>query len=247
MNESVRSSAIGLGKLIEVLRSAAMVFAIAAPSSAAPTFISHDPRLPNPDRPYVMREGAVYGPLVAIDDLMFSVANPAQLDTPTVTNLRGDWEFDSTFDVNYSAILSIGTAPPRLVTGTGLAHAVGIAPGGGGILSQRAYNTELLALNLNAPPGFMFRESPVLRSTGVTTVEDLCPVCGPPFPTLRISSFFDVFSEVSIDGGTTWIPAAGSFRIEQIPEPATVLLVLVYGAGIWWSALSRTRSCGPRG
>jgi hypothetical protein len=220
------------------------LFGLARCALAAPTFISHDPRLPNPDRPYFMQEGAVYGPFIAVDDLRISVANPAQLDRPTVINLQGDWAFDSTFNVHYSAILSIGTAPPRFVSGTGFAHAVGVAPGGGPILAPRVYNTELLALDLNYPPGFTFRESPVLRSMGITTVEDLCIVCGSPILTLRISSNFDVFSEVSIDGGTTWIPAAGSFRIEQIPEPGTVYLVSICCAGIWAAALRRKRAHG---
>jgi hypothetical protein len=232
--------------LIGMLYSAAMVFAFVAASFAAPTFISHDPRLPNPDHPYVMKDRADYGPVVSIDDLMISVANPEQLDTPTVINGRGDWSFDSTFDVRYSAILSIGLAPPQFVTGTGSAHAVGVAPGGGPILAQLVYNTELLALDLDDPPGFKFRESPVLRSTGVTTAEDLCLVCGAPISLLRISSYFDVYSEVSIDGGTTWVPASGAFRIEPTPEPATIWLALLCGAGIWSAALSCKRPRGAR-
>jgi hypothetical protein len=234
------NASAGFRLVTGLLHSVAMVFALAAPSSAAPTFISHDPRLPNPDRPYVMTDRVNYGPIVGIDDLTISVANSEQLDTPA-PNSQGNWEFDSTFDVNYSAILSVGLAPPVFVTGTGRAHAVGVAPGGGPIFAPLVYDTELLALDLDDPPGFRFRESPVLRSTGVTTVEDLCLACGAPFPFLRISSYFDVFSEVSIDGGTTWIPASGSFRIEQIPEPATIWLVPTFGVGIWAVALRRKR------
>jgi hypothetical protein len=178
--------------------------------------------------------------LVAIDDLTISVANPAQLDTPS-PNTKGNWEFDSTFDVNYSAILSIGLAPPVFVTGTGTAHAVGEAPGDGPIFAQLVYDTELLALDLEGPPGFRFRESPSLRSTGITTVEDICPVCGGPFIGFRISSYFDVFSEVSIDAGATWIPANDSFRMEQIPEPATIWLAGICGGVVWWKALRPKR------
>jgi hypothetical protein len=235
----------GFGKRVGLLHWASTFFALTAPISAAPTFFSLDPRLPNPDRPYVTRERAVYEPfLVAIDDLTVLVANPAQLDTPS-PNSQGNWEFDSTFDVNYSAILSIGLAPPRFVTGTGSARAVGVAPGGP-ILAPLVYETELLALDLSDPPGFRFRESPVLQSTGITTVEDPCPVCGAPFTGFRISSFFDVFSEVSINDGATWIPATGSFRIEQIPEPGTRSLASICCAGVWSSALSRKRAGGPR-
>jgi hypothetical protein len=135
--------------------------------------------------------------------------------------------------------LSIGLAPSRFVRGTGLARAVGVAPGGGPILAPQIYDTELLALALDNPPDFMFRESPVPRSTGITTVENACPFCGAPITLYRISSYFDVFSEVSIDGGATWIPASNSFRIEPIPEPASVWLVSISGAGIWSTSLSR--------
>jgi hypothetical protein len=232
---------VDLKRFIGLLHSAMIVIGLAAPSSSAPVFFSNDPRLPNPDRPYVMNERAHYGPsVVAIDDLTIQVANPEQLDSPTL-NTKGNWEFDSTFDVNYSAILSIGLAPPVFVTGMGTAHAVGEAPGDGPILAPLVYDTELLALDLQGPPGFMFRESPTLRSTGVTTVEDSCPVCGGPIFALRISSYFDVFSEVSIDAGTTWIPANSSFRIEQIPEPSTNCLLSICGAGVWSMARSRKR------
>lgn len=228
------------------LYAAVIVFMLAAPSSAAPTFQSFDPRLPNPDRPYVMQEGASYGPVVGLDDLVISVANPEQLDIPT-TNVEGNWEFDSTFDVHYSAILSVGLGPPIPVTGIGSAHAVGEAPGHQPILASLVYETELLAFDLQDPPGFRFRESPTLRSMGVTTVGDLCPICGAPIIGFQISSFFDVFSEVSIDGGTTWLPASSSFRIEQIPEPATIWLLAICGSGIWWAAPGRKRSHGaPR-
>jgi hypothetical protein len=233
------NASFGFRSFVGLRHAAVIVSTLAVPSSAAPTFISLDPRLPNPDRPYVMTHGVDYDTFIGLDDLRIWVANPAQLDTPT-PNAQGDWEFDSTFDVHYSAILSIGLAPPRQVTGMGSARAVGVAPGGGPILAPQVYDTELLALDLDDPPGFMFRESPVLPSRGVTTIEDPCPVCGAPFIGWRISSYFDVFSEVSNDG-VTWLPASSSFRIEQIPEPGTIWLVSICGAGIWSRALSRKR------
>jgi hypothetical protein len=36
----------------------------------------------------------------------------------------------------------------------------------------------------------------------------------------RISSFFDVFTELSTDGGVTWIPANRSIRLEASAPPA---------------------------
>jgi hypothetical protein len=89
---------------------------------------------------------------------------------------------------------------------------------------------------------FMIRESPTLASRGVTTTEVLCPLCDPPFDTYRISSFFDVFTELSIDGGTTWVPSPHSVRILQTPEPGSLLL-LACGVGFGMTALG----CARRG
>ena len=76
------------------------------------------------------------------------------------------------------------------------------------------YNTEMLQLDLNGS-AFMLRESPTLQSTGQTTVR---PVLGG----YMISSFFDIFTEVSLDGGNTWTPANGPGHVEMRPDPKQV-------------------------
>ncbi|PWU17532.1 MAG: hypothetical protein C5B50_11160, partial [Verrucomicrobia bacterium] len=73
------------------------------------------------------------------------------------------------------------------------------------------FNTEMTQLDLSGP-GFMLRESPTLQSTGQTTVR---PVAGG----FMISSFFDVFTEISTDGGTTWQPAQQSGHMELRDDP----------------------------
>ena len=65
-------------------------------------------------------------------------------------------------------------------------------------------DTEMLQLDLpggSLPPGVRLRESPTLASTGQMTVT---PTPGG----YHIDSFFDVFTELSIDDGQTWAPAA---------------------------------------
>ena len=86
------------------------------------------------------------------------------------------------------------------------------------------FQTEMLALNLTgfAPFGpFMVRESPTLPSLGVTTVTD---IGGGLF---QIDSFFDVFTELSIDGGQTWMPSTnGPAHVDLVsptPGAATML------------------------
>ena len=214
---------------------------LTATASAQPSFISADPRLPNPDQPYVTLDGgANFNDIVFLDHLRIRIANPTQLDIP-MQNMDGDWEFDSTFDIQYSGILGVGSGPSVPVTGMGTAHAVGLAPGDVPVLAPREYATELLALDLGGnsySSQFRFRESLTLQSSGVTRVEDPCLVCAAPFFGFRISSFFDVFAEVSLDGGANWMPATNLFRIWQTPEPASAWLI-VCGIGILASARGR--------
>jgi hypothetical protein len=41
----------------------------------------------------------------------------------------------------------------------------------------------------------------------------------------HIDSFFDVFTELSVDGGQTWMPSASSVRVNLVvPEPASIAL-----------------------
>jgi len=70
----------------------------------------------------------------------------------------------------------------------------------------RQFASEMLAMSLSGgslPSGFMIRESPTHASLGTAT--DAALVSG----NHRISSFFDVFTELSIDGGQSWLPALG--------------------------------------
>ena len=67
----------------------------------------------------------------------------------------------------------------------------------------RFFDTEMLQLDIsggNLPAGAMVRESPTMASSGQTTIQDLGG------GTFKIDSFFDVFFELSIDGGVNWIP-----------------------------------------
>lgn len=87
------------------------------------------------------------------------------------------------------------------------------------------FQTEMLSMSLTgtSPFGpFMIRESPTLASPGVTSITD---IGGGMF---HIDSFFDVFTELSIDGGQTWIPdSQGPAHVSLepiVPEPATAAL-----------------------
>jgi hypothetical protein len=196
--------------------------AMLTPACALDTFRSIDNRLPNPDRPYAMTGNTVAFPSFPpfeLYDLQFQPTNSSQLDIPTL-NKDGNLEFDSSFDISYMAEISFGEGPAHPVSGYGAARAKGTAPAG---TNPQVFDSELLALNLfglSTNSGVMFRESPTLRSTGVTTREDLCPMCLSPVTYWKISSFFGVFAEVSMNGGNTWTPGGGAIHIEQVTTAA---------------------------
>jgi hypothetical protein len=126
-------------------------------------------------------------------------------------------QFDSTYDAN----LSVNGSPLVPLHSSGsvtawtynkIGHVTGM------------FDTELLGMNLSglSPYGpVMLRESPTRASLGKTQIED---VGGGQY---RISSFFDVFTELSLDGGATWMPNQnGPAHMElfsSVPEPSTYL------------------------
>ncbi|MEO8148189.1 MAG: IPTL-CTERM sorting domain-containing protein [Bacteroidia bacterium] len=105
------------------------------------------------------------------------------------------------------------------------------------------YQTEMQLLNLSGgslPPGVMIRESPTLQSLGETEIR---PLTGGEY---GFSSFFDVFTELSVDGGQTWMPALSGPTEVILDGPAIVAIptlgewglisfsVLLLGAGVFF-------------
>ena len=87
------------------------------------------------------------------------------------------------------------------------------------------YQAEVLSLDASAvlDPTTLLRESPTLSSLGEVTITDLGG------GTWMIDSFFDVFTELSPNGGANWLPdiAAGTgHHLTLLPEPASAALVL---------------------
>ena len=198
-------------------------------ASAIPSYQSPDWRLPNPDRPYEMTSGTVtYDAFdYAIHDLKFQVANPEQLDTTSFNFELNRWEFDSTFDLTFTAEVSRGLEPPHPVFGGGNARAIGftrpVDESPYGFIHPQVFDMELVSFNLvehttRPEIGMMLRESPTLQSKGVTIREDPCPLCAAPFTHWIISSFFDISTEVSLNGGVSWGPASGTIHVEQAPD-----------------------------
>lgn len=90
------------------------------------------------------------------------------------------------------------------------------------------YDTEMLSMDLQGgtlPGGVMIRESPTKQSLGKTAIRES--------PTLvHINSFFDVFTELSVDGGQSWVRSTDSagnvdsnrmtLEGSAVPEPASM-------------------------
>ena len=95
---------------------------------------------------------------------------------------------------------------------------------GKGADTAGTWDTEIVSMSLMGEvPDRIIRESPSMQSLGSVTVNDLGGGL------YHIDSFFDVFTELSVDGGSSWMASAGSTRFVIVPEPAT-MSVLGVGA-----------------
>lgn len=165
----------------------------------------------------------------------------------TYSTVGGQYRIDSFFDVFvdlqrvpppgngtqitsfFDVFVDIAVAPPGGASGHATTNTQmtlrlnGLPPGTP--YPFGVFDTEMLQMNLaggSFPPGFMLRESPTLQSTGKTTIGD----AGPGL--YQIDSFFDVFTELSIDGGQTWNPASGPLHLSGgLPEPSSAVLALM--------------------
>ena len=72
----------------------------------------------------------------------------------------------------------------------------------------RIFETELVSFSLDVN-GVLIRESHTQSSTGRATITTV------PRGEFYVESFFDVFLEISLDGGRTWIPPENSVRMEM--------------------------------
>jgi hypothetical protein len=93
---------------------------------------------------------------------------------------------------------------PRDVTLTGPMQTIAYGKAG---VTTGVFDTEVISMSLlGTVPGVevLLRESPTLASAGQTTILEACPGI------YDVSSFFDVFTELSVDAGQTWVPVDAS-------------------------------------
>jgi len=94
------------------------------------------------------------------------------------------------------------------------------------------FQTEILSMDLTGNVGgstVMIRESPTRSSTGRVSVEG----GGGGGGGYRIESFFDVFTELSLNGGVSWGPdSEAPGRMTLCPEPATLSVLALGGLAL---------------
>ncbi|MEX2307042.1 MAG: PEP-CTERM sorting domain-containing protein [Pirellulales bacterium] len=129
------------------------------------------------------------------------------------------------FQSQLDAMVSINNGPPVPIMMQGPVRTV--AFGKGPSNPTGVFDTEMLSMSLTGG-GVMIRESPSRPSLGKTSIQDI-GTPGPPDGPYHIDSFFDVFTELSLDGGQTWIPKDGlrgtRVNLGGVPEPASVVLL----------------------
>ncbi len=196
----------------------------------------------NPDIPPL---GGVYASQTVANYVAFATLFGAADLTITVgapivrTPLLGSDERED-FMAAFGANLFVNSVLSGPIVGSGSAQSIALSKIGN---VTGTFSTEMLSLDITGvvPMGGLYRirESPTLASLGQTTVTD---IGGGLF---RIDSFYDVFTELSLDGGATWSPSLGSNRLElnPVPEPSSVLLVSValLGTSHWRSLRKRSR------
>ena len=122
--------------------------------------------------------------------------SPGSVATYNASNVQATFEFS----------LDQQTWYPLQATGTLSVTMSNTTPAGSAIST---FDTEIVQMNLSGS-GFIgpvaIRESPTKQSLGKHTIRS-------DPRGYRISSFFDVFTEISPDGGETWIPSDRSIRM----------------------------------
>jgi len=180
------------------------------------------------DRYALTGPGVQYGGIGSLEGLAIIPApGPVQIDgtdfpaesffdvftDPTLPQLpSGDFAVDSFFDITYQIDFGGGAQPGAFL---GVPVKVNVSPGG----ATGTFQTEIVAMNLTASDGTVLGIRP---SAGATEVNEMGN------GTFHVDSFFDVFTELTVDDGSGPLTATpeDSVRVRSfpagVPEPRRV-------------------------
>ncbi len=149
-------------------------------------------------------------------------------DSSPVPPLGGTYNFESFFDIFTD--LEVGGTTYTPTSPGQIEFSMTCVSDESGI---RTFDNELLRVstsgggfNLFITDDIVLRESPTIASTGQTVITDLG---GGMY---NIDSFFDIYTELSVDSGLSWTPGDKAMRMVLYPEPATVLLLGLGGIAL---------------
>jgi hypothetical protein len=193
-----------------------------------------DPELPppgvylSPDDVHAMYTGPDLAiVLTAVQHQPFK-DQPVKYDPPAVvpTNELHDFDSDLRATVTCQDVSPNGCALHGLPTGFPITTLLQgrvqtIAYTKGPTSTTGTFATEMVGMDLQGFGGMVrIRESPTLPSLGSTRISDNGN------GTYHIDSFFDVFTEISLDGGANYnYVAAVPTRVDLVPEPASLGLM----------------------
>jgi PEP-CTERM motif len=179
--------------------------------------------LPPADGAYV-GQSETWGPVLLSDPVLSQFTSCM---TPQSTTVGGSWT--ESFNATLTGELFIGNVDQGPTTGAAAVTVLfTVASDSGGV---ETLDTQMTRLDINFQGGSALgRIDPVTPSTGETDVTD---EGGGNF---QMTSFFDIFTDLSLDGGSTWIPGTGTgpggsavMTLQAVPEPASVML---FGGGL---------------
>ncbi|MGA2798547.1 MAG: PEP-CTERM sorting domain-containing protein, partial [Thermoguttaceae bacterium] len=201
-----------------------LLIVLACPVAGRADFVTPSPNLPPLDGHYVSPEEwhAYYdlgmGMSIVLSDVVhegFTASYPPPEPGMTTTHTFGS-QVEGEVSFSGGSMQPFSTSGPTTVQITG-------EYGSG---NPSYYDTEMLSMNLSGgtlPAGVLIRESPTLASTGETIITD---IGGGMY---QIESFFDVFTELSVDDGNSWSPdEAGPAHMvlqQNTPEPSSLILL----------------------
>ena len=213
-------------KTIQFLMCVVVMGGLAAPASAMLHEGFTDPSLPpiHPD-PTIAYYGQDLHAMFPQDVIM---NDPVHKDFTNVQRAAVGPDEQETFDSVLEALVDIPGMGlfdvPVTLTGPVSTMVYNYSTGQTGL-----FDTEIVSMSLTGNVGGIaveVRESPTLQSLGQTEIIDLGGGI------YAIDSFFDVFTELSVDGGVFMADLNGPGTVELCPEPATMGLLALGGLAI---------------